>query len=245
MRAVLLRRVALIAGLVAFTLLFGTVGFVLLASYPLSDAFYMTLITITTVGYHEVLPLGRAGRIFNEFLILFGVTVMFISVGAMTQTIIELQLHDRFGRRRTSRMIEKLKGHFIVCGYGRVGRNASRELMRAGAPLVVLDRNEARIEQAREAGLLAMHGDATRDESLQAAGIRRAKGLVSALATDADNLFVILSARTLNPNLTIVTRASEDEAAEKLRRAGADTVLSPFSITGHRLANALLRPLVV
>jgi len=197
------------------------------------------------VGYQEIHPLSRAGRIFNSFLIFFGVSAMFFAVGAMTQTIIELGLHDRFGRRRTSRMIAKLKDHFIVCGYGRVGRNASRELLRAGAPLVVLDRNEPRVALAQQAGMLAVAGDATRDESLQAAGIGRAKGLVCALATDADNLFVILSARALNPRLTIVTRANEEEAADKLRRAGADTVFTPFSITGQRLAHALLRPFVI
>ena len=245
MRAVLARRAALLAGLLVFTLAFGTAGLMVFAHYPAGDAFYMTLITITTVGYHEVQTLSGPGRVFNEFLILFGVTVMFLSVGAMTQTIIELELHDRFGRRRNTRMIEKLKDHFIVCGYGRVGRNASGELMRTGAPFVVVDRDEQRVEHARSAGMPVLAGDATRDDCLLAAGILRARGLVSALATDADNLFVILSAKTLNPRLTVVTRASEEEAAEKLRRAGADTVLSPFSITGHRLAHALLRPLVV
>src|ERR1035438_2790154 len=142
MRKTLVRRIALIGGLLLFTLALGTAGFMVVADYAPFDAFYMTLITISTVGYQEIHPLGHAGRVFNTFLILFGVMVMFFAVGAMTQTIIELGLHDRFGRRRTSRMIGKLKDHFIVCGYGRVGRNASGELLRAGAPLVVLDRNE-------------------------------------------------------------------------------------------------------
>jgi len=199
MKRTLARRIALIGGLLLFTLALGTTGFVLIAGYPAFDAFYMTLVTISTVGYEELHPLTRAGRVFNSFLILFGVSVMFFAVGLMTQTIIELELHDRFGRKRTRRMIDKLKDHFIVCGYGRVGRHASRELLRAGAPFVVLDRNEARAEQARQAGMLTMVADATRDESLRQAGIARANGLVSALATDADNLFVILSAKTLNP----------------------------------------------
>ena len=244
MKRTLARRIALIGGLLLFTLALGTTGFVLIAGYPAFDAFYMTLVTISTVGYEELHPLGCAGRVFNSFLILFGVSVMFFTVGLMTQTIIELELHDRFGRKRTRRMIDKLKDHFIVCGYGRVGRHASRELLRAGAPFVVLDRNEARAEQARQAGMLTMVADATRDESLRQAGIARANGLVSALATDADNLFVILSAKTLNPKLTVVTRASEEEAEEKLRRAGADTVFAPFGMVGQRLAQALLRPYV-
>jgi voltage-gated potassium channel len=238
----LTRRVAAIAGLVSFTLFFGTAGFAVIAGYPVFDAFYMTLITISTVGYQEIHPLTQAGRIFNSVLILVGVTVMFFAVGIVTQTVLELGLQDRFGRRRRKRLMDKLQNHFIVCGYGRVGRNASVEILRAGVPLVVIDRNEARTEQAQLAGALALTADSTRDDTLRAAGITRARGLISALATDADNLFVILSAKTLNPKLTVVTRASEEEAEEKLRRAGADTVFAPFSMTGHRLAHALLRP---
>jgi voltage-gated potassium channel len=245
MRKILARRIAVIGGLVLFALAFGMVGFMLVAGYSAFDAFYMTVVTISTVGYEEIHPLSPAGRIFNSVLILFGVSVMFFAVGVMTQTIIEIELHDIFGKRRARRMIDRLKDHFIVCGYGRVGRNASAELLRAGAPFVVLDREKGRIDQARQAGMLTLQADATRDESLHAAGIMRAKGLVSALGPDADNLFVILSARALNPKLLLVTRASEDEAAEKLRRAGADTVFAPFSITGQRLAHALLRPLVI
>lgn len=245
MERTLARRFALTGGLVLFTVLFGATGFVLVEGYPLFDAFYMTLITISTVGYQELHPLSHAGRIFNSFLILFGVSVMFVAVGAVTQTIIELELRDHFGKRRSKRVIDKLQNHFIVCGYGRVGRNASLELQRAGAPFVLLDRNETRVQQAQQAGMNAILADATRDESLRNAGIERASGLVSALATDADNLFVILSAKTLNPALTVVTRASEEEAEQKLRRAGADTVFAPFSMAGHRLAHALLRPHVL
>jgi len=242
MERTLTRRVAAIAGLLSFTILFGTAGFVLFAGYPAFDAFYMTLITISTVGYQEIHPLTQAGRIFNSVLILVGVTVMFFAVGIITQIVIEMGLQDRFGRLRRKRLIDKLENHYIVCGYGRVGRNASQEILRAGEPLVVIDRLEARAEQAQLAGALSLMADSTRDDTLRAAGITRARGLVSALATDADNLFVILSAKTLNPKLTVVTRVSEEEAQDKLRRAGADTVFAPFSMTGHRLANALLRP---
>lgn len=239
------RRVILIAALIAFTMAIGTIGFRLLEGYPLFDAFYMTLITITTVGYQEIRPLSHAGRVFNSFLILFGVSAMFVAVGAMTQTIIELQLQDRYGERRRRRAIMHMKDHFIVCGFGRVGRNAAFELQRAGFPFLVLDRNEQRVERATAAGMAAMRADATQDESLREAGIERARGFIAALATDADNVFVILSVKTLNPRLTVVTRASEENAEEKLRRAGADTVLSPYSIAGHRLAQALVRPHVV
>jgi voltage-gated potassium channel len=239
------RRVILIAGLIAFTLLIGTLGFRLLEDYPLFDAFYMTLITITTVGYQEIRPLSHAGRVFNSFLIFFGVTAMFVAVGAMTQTIIELQLQDRYGERRKKRAIMRMKDHFIVCGFGRVGRSAAFELQRAGVPFLVIDRSEQRVVRATQAGMLAVLADATRDESLREAGVERARGFIAALATDADNVFVILSVKTLNPGLTVVTRASEEDSEEKLRRAGADTVFSPYSIAGHRLAQALVRPHVV
>jgi len=238
----LARRAAFVSALLAFIVIVGTVGFVWVEGYSLFDAFYMTLITVTTVGYFEVHTLSHAGRIFNTFVILFGVGAVFFGVGAITQTIIELELQDTFGKRRRKRVIDKLHDHYIVCGFGRVGRHASFELQRTGVPFLVMDRSEPRAEMARAAGMNVLVADSTRDDSLRQGGIMRAKGLVSALATDADNLFVILSAKTLNPALTIVTRASEEEAEEKLRRAGADTVFAPFSIAGNRLAQALIRP---
>ncbi|MCU1327071.1 MAG: TrkA-N domain protein [Bryobacterales bacterium] len=238
----LVRRAGFVGCLLAFTVACGTLGFVYIEGYSPFDAFYMTLITVSTVGYFEVHTLSRAGRIFNTFVILFGVGAVLFGIGALTQTIIELELRDTFGKRRRRRLIEGLKDHYIVCGFGRVGRHASFELQRTGVPFVVMDRSEARAERATAAGMNVLVADSTRDESLRQAGIMRAKGLVSALATDADNLFVILSAKTLNPALTVVTRASEEEAEEKLRRAGADTVFAPFSMAGHRLAQALVRP---
>jgi len=241
----IVRRIVLIGSLIAAAMVFGIAGFRLIEGYSFFDAFYMTLITITTVGYQEVHPLSHAGRVFNSFVIFFGVTAMFIAMGAMTQTIIELQLHDRYGERRKKRAIMKLKDHYIVCGFGRVGRHAATELQKTGVPLLVIDGNEQRVARATQAGMLAMLADSTRDETLREAGVERARGFIAALATDADNVFVILSAKTLNPRLTVVTRASEEDAEEKLRRAGADTVFSPYSITGHRLAQALVRPHVV
>jgi len=212
----------LLAGLLLFTLCAGTAGFRVIEGYSVFDAFYMTLITVTTVGYQEVHPLSPAGRVFNSALILFGVSVVFFAVGTMTQTIIEMELHDRFGKRRKRKAIGKMHDHFIICGYGRVGRNAAAELQKTGAQFVVIDRNEQRV-----------------------ARIERARGFVAALATDADNVFVILSARNLNLALTIVTRASEEEAEAKLRRAGADIVFSPYSMAGQKLAQSLVRPHVV
>jgi len=167
---------------------------------------------------------------------------MFFAIGAMTQSIIELELGEYFGRRRARRMIDKLENHFIICGFGRVGRNAAHELQRAGVPFVIVDKNPERVEKAMMAAMLAVAADSTRDETLRSVGVERARGLVSALATDADNLFVILSAKNLNPNLYVATRAGEEEAEDKLRRAGADAVFAPYTTAGYRLAQAVLRP---
>jgi voltage-gated potassium channel len=197
------------------------------------------------VGYGEIHTLSRAGRVFNSFLIFFGVTTIFIAIGAMTQTIIEVEFGDAIGQRRNKRMIDKLKDHYIICGYGRVGRGAANELLHARVPFVVVDISPERVERALHAGMLAVAADSTRDETLHQVGIERARGLVAALATDADNLFVLLSAKGLTREIYVATRAAEEGAEEKMRRAGADAVFAPYSITGHRLAQSLLRPHVV
>ncbi len=239
----LTRRFLYILVAIGATLLIGTVGFSIIGGYHPFDAFYVTLTTMTTVGYGD--SFSRAGRIFNVFLIIIGVTTIFIAMGAMTQTIIELEFGDAIAKRRSQRMIDKLKDHFIICGYGRVGRGAAAELHRAGVPFVVVDINPERVEPAMLAGMLAVVGDSTRDETLRQVGVDRARGLVAALATDADNLFVLLSAKGLNPKIYVAARAAEEGAEEKMRRAGADAVFAPYSITGHRLAQSLLRPHVV
>jgi voltage-gated potassium channel len=241
----LFRRALFTACLLLATFGIGTVGFSLIEHWPAFDSFYMTLITITTVGYQELRPLSAAGRMFNSFLIFFGVSVMFFAVGSITQTIIELELQAPYAKRRKKRMIENLRDHFIVCGFGRVGRSASLEMQRARVPFLVLDRNEQRVARAAEAGMLSLTADATNDDDLRQAGVVRARGLIAALPSDAENLFIILSAKTLNPQLMVVTRASEEQAEEKLRRAGADTVFAPYSAAGRRLAHSLLRPHVV
>jgi voltage-gated potassium channel len=229
----------------AATLAIGTVGFVLIDGYPWFEAFYMTLITVLTVGYGEILPLSPAGRIFNSFLMLFGITVILLAMGAMTQTVIELELNQFFGKRRNKRMIDKLKNHMILCGYGRVGRGAAAELTAAGAPFVVIDRNEERVERAMQAGLLAVVADASRDETLRDVGIARAKGLIATLGSDADNLFLVLTAKTLNPVLQLAARVDEETAEPKMRRAGASFVFAPYVSTGQRMAQALLKPHVL
>lgn len=241
----LVRRTLFVFGIIIIILCIGTVGFSLIEGWRVFDAFYMTLTTITTVGYQEIRPLDRAGRVFNSFIILFGVTAMFFAVGAMTQTIIELELADRYGKRKRNRMISQLHDHFVVCGFGRVGRNASYELQRADAPFLVIDRNQERVARASDARMLAVVADATNDDDLRKAGVLRARGLIAALPSDAENLFIILSAKNLNSNLVVVTRVSEEQNEEKLRRAGADTIFAPYTMAGRRLADSLLRPHVV
>jgi len=167
---------------------------------------------------------------------------MLLAMGAMTQTVIELELNQYFGKRRIKKMIDQLTDHYIVCGYGRVGRGAAEELKRAGAPFLVLDKDEDKVEAAIKAGMLAVLADSNRDENLMDVGIARAKGLIATLATDADNLFLILSAKALNSRLHLSARVAEEASEQKLRRAGADFVFAPYNSTGHRMAQALLKP---
>jgi voltage-gated potassium channel len=220
----------------------GTLGFIFIDGYPPFDAFYMTLITVSTVGYAEVHPLSHAGRVFNSFLIFFGVTIMLLAVGSMTQAIIELELNQYFGKRRNKKMIDKLNDHYIVCGFGRVGRGAASELQRAGVPFLVVDKNEDRVEWAMKAGMLAALADATNDETLRDARVLRAKGLIATLSSDADNLFVILSAKALKPSLLVSARIATEETERKMRLAGADYVFAPYDMTGYRMAQVMLKP---
>jgi voltage-gated potassium channel len=238
----LVRRLLFIVMAMGITLAGGTLGFVLIEHYPVFDAFYMTLTTVTTVGYGEIHTLSHAGRVFNSFLILFGVVIMLLAIGAMTQTVIELELNQFFGKRRIKNMIEKLDGHIILCGFGRVGRGAADELKLAGAKFVVVDRDDVRVENAMKDGMLAVAADANRDETLRDVGIDRARGLIATLASDADNLFLILSAKSLNPDLYLSARVAEEASEQKLRRAGANFVFAPYNSTGHRMAQALLKP---
>ncbi|MBI2687208.1 MAG: potassium channel protein [Acidobacteria bacterium] len=236
------RRVAQIVLAIATVISVGCIGYMTFAHYPLFEAAYMALTTITTIGYGEVMPLGRAGRLFNMFYIVIGVATVLVALGVLTQAMIELELSGYFQKRRRRRMIDNLKSHFIVCGYGRVGRSASEELKKSGVPILVVDRNEERVERALQAGLLAVAADSTRDEVLRDVGIDRARGLIAALASDADNTYLILTAKALNPLLPVATRVSEEESERKLRRAGADVVFAPYTITGQRLSQSLLKP---
>jgi voltage-gated potassium channel len=236
------RRLIFITSALALIVAGGTLGFILIDHYPPFDAFYMTLITISTVGYAEVHPLSHAGRVFNSFLIFFGVTIMLLAIGGMTQAIIELELNQYFGKRRNKKMIDQLHDHYIVCGFGRVGRGAAYELQRAGVPFLVVDNNEDHVEWAIKDGMLGVLADATDDETLKESGVLRAKGLIATLQSDADNLFVILSAKALNPALQVAARIASQQSEKKMRLAGADYVFAPYDITGNRMAQVMLKP---
>jgi voltage-gated potassium channel len=238
----LLRRLAWLSAMVLAAISVGVAGFMTFARLTFFEALYMATMTVTTIGYGEIHPLGDAGRAFNVFFMLFGSGTLLLSLGVMTSTILELQLGGLYEKRRVRRMINKLNNHFIVCGFGRVGRGAALELLRSGVPFVVIDHSDDRVEWVIRQGMLAVAADATRDEALRDSGIERARGVVCALASDADNLFLTLSAKQLNPRLSVAARVNEDEAEQKMRRAGADQVFAPYNFTGARLAQSILRP---
>src|SRR3989454_5074527 len=210
--------------------------------WTLFDSLYMSLITLTTVGYGEVHPLSFQGRVFASFLMLVGVTTVFVSIAILGETLLRLEMTDYFGRKRRDRMLRDIKGHYIVCGAGRVGRSVIQELLRSGCTVVLIDNTVERARWATDKGVITLVGDATKDEVLRQGRIETAKGLVTAIASDAENVYVALSAKVLNPQLVIAARASDEQAEEKLRRAGATTVFTPYSFIGHRLAQSMLRP---
>lgn len=240
-----LRRVLGVLALVAVLLIFGTLGFHWVEGWTLFEGFYMTLMTLTTVGYGELHPLSSSGRIVAAALMLGGVTAVFVSIGVLVDFIIKLELADYFGRKRRLRMLEKLSDHYIVCGAGRVGRSVIHELRRSGVPVLLIDSDARRAEWGTREGVPILIADATQDETLRQARIMQARGLVAAISSDAENVYVTLSAHVLNPSLIISARATDEQAEAKLKRAGATTVLTPYTFIGHRLAQSMLRPHVL
>jgi voltage-gated potassium channel len=239
------RNLRVLAGGLIFVMALGTAGFHYIEGWPWFDGFYMVITTLTTIGYQEVHPLSHAGRVFNVVIILGGVSLVFLAIGSLTQALLEFELQNFFGRRRMERDIGRLAGHYIVCGAGRVGRSAARELARRPVPFVILESNETKAQKYTAENWLLMVGDATQEQTLRDAQIERARGLVAATTTDATNLYIVLTARGLNPSLRIIARASEEKAEKHLLTAGADSVVSPYVFAGQRIAHSLLRPHVV
>jgi voltage-gated potassium channel len=226
--------------------LVGTLGYYFVEDeYSLFDALYMTVITLSTIGYEEVHPLSTAGRVFTIVLILGGVVTFFYAVTAIIRGIVSGEIGDLFGRQRMEWSLAQMRGHVIVCGYGRMGRLVCQELSRQRVPFVVIDHNAELLANFDVSPGIPLHGDATSDELLRHAGIERARALITVMSSDANNLYTTMSARLLNKDLFIVARVEEAGAETKLRRAGANRVVSPYQIGGTRLAQAVLRPTVM
>ena len=213
--------------------------------YTLVDAVFMTVITVSTVGYNVVEPLSPAGEVFTSLLILGAIAVMTIALWHAAELVVEQQLWDFWGRRKRMKAIEQVRNHHIICGHGRMGQEIVKQLLGRGAEIVVIERDAELVAKLQEAGILFVAGNATEDAVLLAAGIERAKSLVAVTSTDEDNLFLTLSARVLNPGLYIVARCASPGAHDKLVRAGASRVISPYVTGGRQMAAALVRPVMV
>lgn len=222
----------------------GTAGYSSIEGWGLLDSLYMTVITIATVGYREVGDLSENGKIFTIFIILFGVGIIAYLLGMVAQAMVDLQVRSIFGRRKLEHKIRSIQNHYIVCGYGRIGRIISRELKANDIPIVVIDSDGTAMHGLEEDGIPHIVGDATSEEILSEAHIERAKGLVSVVASDADNVFITMSARGLNPELFILARAEQENSEKKLIRAGANKVVMPYLIGGQKMAHMVVKPAV-
>jgi len=223
----------------------GVAGLMSVEGWSFSDSLYMTLITISTVGFDEVRPLNPQGKILVSVLIVLGVGTFFYIFTTLSEYVVSGHLEGVLWRRRMKKKIDALDGHYIICGFGRVGAQVAKELSEENMPFVVVDSKAEAMSACNDAGYLYVDGDATDDDILKRAGILRARGLVTATDSDADNVYISLSARNLKRDIFIVARSNVEKTEFKLLKAGADRVLSPYSIGGKRLASLLLRPAVV
>jgi voltage-gated potassium channel len=232
-------------GVMVLLVLGGTLGYWLVEGWPIFDALYMTVITITTVGFLEVRPLSHAGRSFTMVLALGGVFTAFYAAAEFIRGIVSGEVREVLGRQRMQRSLAEIKNHMVVCGFGRMGRLVCQEFSNLGIPFVLVERRGELLEGFKMAHGIPLQGDATSDEVLRQAAVERARALVTAAASDADNLYITMSARFLNEKLLIVARAENEAAEKKLLRAGASRVVSPYVIGGQRVAQAVLRPNVM
>jgi len=237
------KRIFLSFGLIFIVISSGTIGYMVIEGWGFLDALYMTIITITTVGFREIHELSQKGQIFTIILIISGVGTVLYALSNGAKFVLEGELQEVFGRQRLEKRLKDLKDHYIICGYGRMGKIIAKELKHEKLLFVVIEKTATILDEKDDT--LVLEGDATKDELLKRAGIERAKCLISVLPTDAENLYVVLSARGLNPSLLIVARAGEEGSGRKLLRAGADRVVSPYYIGGLRIAHTVLKPAVV
>ena len=232
---------ALLFGVIAV----GTAGYIAIEGWEPWDAFYMTVTTVATVGYREVHPLSFAGQVFTIILIFSGVGTAIYTATLIAAHIVEGGLHRRLGQRRDKRMLEQLTDHFILCGFGRIGSIIATEMRQQHVPFVVIERDPDRARAAREQGCLVIEADSSQEDVLSQAGISRARGLVAAVGTDAENVYTVLTARVMRPDLFIIARMESDGAEHRLRRAGANRVISPYQIGATQIVQTALRPAVV
>lgn len=244
MRPMGIRHLVMAALIMLGVLGVGVVGYMLIEDMSFTNALYMTFMTVSTVGFTEVEPLGTAGIYFTIFIMVTGVSAMFFFLAAVFELVLSEYLGDIWGKRRMKNSITNLENHYIVCGFGRVGRSVAEELFTQGKPFVVIERNPETFQECVDEGYLALQGSATENDTLLEAGIERAVGLVSALRSDADNLYVVLTARVMKKALLLVARADQQGSEEKLTMVGADRVVSPHQIAGKRMVNILVRPQV-
>ena len=230
--------------LIVFIIILGVTGYMMIEGWNLLDSLYMTVETLTTVGYNEVHDMTRMGRIFTILLICIGVAFFLYVAGAVVQFMIEGRIRTILGRRRLDKKIDRLKNHHIICGYGRIGRILCNMLTRKPIDLVVIEKDEELIPIMDKDKVLYLSGDATDEVDLLKAGIQRAKGLIAVLATDTANVFLVLTARQLNPDLFIIARASQKESKSKLKAAGANRVESPYDMGAASMAQRIIRPTV-
>ncbi|MBW4554784.1 MAG: potassium channel protein [Trichormus sp. ATA11-4-KO1] len=237
----------LIAGIIALggIFLIGTLWYRFVEGWSWEDAAYMTVITLATVGYGETHPLGSRGRLFTIALIVLGVINLGYIVNRFTEALIQGYFQEGIRLQQQRRLMESLSGHYIICGFSRTGRQIAKEFRAEGVPFVVIDSEIESVQQAQAEGYMVFQGDATLDDTLLQVGIERAICIVAALPSDAENLYTVLSAKTLNPGIRAIARASTEEALQKLQRGGADAVISPYITGGKRMAAAALRPQVL
>ncbi|MBI5289829.1 MAG: NAD-binding protein [Chloroflexi bacterium] len=232
-------------GVFAGLLTFGTAGYMIIEQWSFFDALFMTVTTVTTVGYREVRPLDTEGRIFTIFLVLFGVGTAFYLLTTFVAFVIEGDLGAALGLTRMKSRIEQLSDHYILCGFGRVGEEIAREFADRGLPFVVVENNPDTTPHAVQSGYLLVEGDATSDEILEQAGVRRAKVLLAASDSDSGNTYITLTAKALNPDIFVVARAGKRESESRAVRAGANRVISPYVLSGRRMALSAIQPNMV
>jgi voltage-gated potassium channel len=240
-----IRKLLLLLTFIFILFTVGTVGYVVLEGASFLDGLYMTVITLASVGYREVVPLSTQGKIFTICLITLGVGTVSFTIFTIGGIVVEGRVRMILGRRHLERQIKALSNHYIVCGFGRMGRVLVQQLTREDVALVVIENREDKLQMLAATDYLYVAGDATTEDALEAANIRKAKGLITTVASDADNLFITLSARGMNPELFIMARAFDERSEGKLLLAGANRVVDPYRIGGMRLAHAILRPAVV